>query len=84
MNIVRPILADNSVSITQFKKNPTAALEEADGFPLAVLNHNQASFYCIPAQAYELMMDKLEDIELAQIVMERKDSEEIEMNIDDL
>ncbi|EJZ9093494.1 type II toxin-antitoxin system Phd/YefM family antitoxin [Vibrio parahaemolyticus] len=81
---IRPILADNSTSISELKKNPMAVVEGADGFPVAVLNRNQPAFYCVPAEAYELLMDKLEDIELAQIVKERQNSPEIEVSLDDL
>lgn len=84
MITVRPILADNSTSISELKKNPMAVIEQADGFPVAVLNRNQPAFYCVPADAYEMLMDKLEDIELSQLVKEREHSEEIEINIDDL
>ncbi|MCY9874034.1 type II toxin-antitoxin system Phd/YefM family antitoxin [Vibrio barjaei] len=81
---IRPILADNSTSISELKKNPMAVVDGADGFPVAVLNRNQPAFYCVPAEAYELLMDKLEDIELAQLVSDRQHSEEIEVDIDDL
>lgn len=84
MKTVRPILADNATSISELKKNPMAVIEQAEGFPVAVLNRNQPAFYCVPADAYELMMDKLEDMELAQIVESRKDQPEIEVSIDDL
>ncbi len=84
MNIVRPILADNTTSISELKKNPMAVVEQADGFPVAVLNRNQPAFYCVPAEAYEALMDKLEDLELAQIVESRMEQEEIEVSIDDL
>ncbi len=84
MKTVRPILADNATSISELKKNPMAVIEQAEGFPVAVLNRNQPAFYCVPADAYELMMDKLEDMELAQIVESRKNQPEIEVSIDDL
>ena len=84
MQTIRPILADNTTSISELKKNPMAVVEQADGFPVAVLNRNQPAFYCIPAQAYELLMDKLEDMELAQIVEQRRGQPEIEVDIDDL
>ena len=84
MQTVRPILADNSTSISELKKNPMAVVEQADGFPVAVLNRNQPAFYCVPADAYELLMDKLEDVELARIVDERKGQSEIEVDLDDL
>ncbi|WP_425325195.1 type II toxin-antitoxin system Phd/YefM family antitoxin [Parashewanella spongiae] len=81
---MRPILAENSTSISELKKNPMAVVEQADGFPVAVLNRNQPAFYCVPAEAYELLMDKLEDVELAKLVEERKEQPEIEISIDDL
>ncbi len=84
MQTIRPILADNSTSISELKKNPMAVVDQADGFPVAVLNRNQPAFYCVPADAYEAMMDKLEDIELAALVKERESQLEIEVNINDL
>ncbi|QDF68579.1 type II toxin-antitoxin system Phd/YefM family antitoxin [Shewanella sp. SNU WT4] len=82
--MIRPILADNATSISELKKNPMAVVEGADGFPVAVLNRNQPAFYCVPAEAYELLMDKLEDIELAQLVRERQHSDEVEVSLNDL
>lgn len=60
-----------SVSISELKKNPTAVIEEADGFPVAVLNHNKPAAYLVPAVAFEAMMEKLDDIDLAKLVKER-------------
>lgn len=84
MQTIRPILADNSTSISELKKNPMAVVEQGDGFPVAVLNRNQPAFYCVPAEAYEIMMDKLEDIELAALVKERENQPEIEVSLNDL
>jgi len=80
------ILADAVVSISDFKKNPMAALDAAQGFPVAVLNHNQPVFYCVPADAYEALMDKLEDAELAQIAKKRMDDNNatVKVSINDL
>jgi len=78
------ILAESTTSISELKKNPMAVIEQGDGFPVAVLNRNQPAFYCVPAQAYELLMDKLEDLELAQIVEERKNQPEVKVSLDDL
>jgi antitoxin StbD len=61
-----------SVSISELKKNPTAVIDEADGFPVAVLNHNRPAAYLVPAAAFEAMMEKLDDIELAKLVKERE------------
>ena len=61
-----------------------AVVEQGDGAPVAILNRNQPVFYAIPAQAYELLIDKLDDLELLAIIESRKDQSEIEVNIDDL
>jgi antitoxin StbD len=81
---IDPILAGASISISELKKNPTAAIKEAGGFPIAVLNHNTPSAYLVPAKAWEELMDRLEDIELVEIVRARAGQEEIEVSIDEL
>jgi len=82
--MVHTVLADVTTSISELKKNPMAVVEQGEGFPVAVLNRNQPAFYCVPAEAYEALMDKLEDVELAAIVEARKDQEEIAVVIDEL
>lgn len=84
MAVTHPILADISAGISELKKNPMAVVEQGEGAPVAILNRNEPVFYAVPAAAYELLMDKLEDMELAAIVEARKDQPEIEVNIDDL
>ena len=81
---MRQVLADCSASISELKKNPMAVVLQGDGAPVAILNRNEPVFYTIPAKAFELLMDKLEDMELAAIVEARKDQPEIEVNIDEL
>lgn len=83
MTITHPILADVSAGISELKKNPMAVVQQGDGAPVAILNRNEPVFYAIPAKAFEILMDKLEDMELASIVEARKDQPEIEVNIDD-
>lgn len=58
------ILASTTASITELKKNPMATVAAGDGFPVAILNRNEPIFYCVPAKAYEALMEKLEDAEL--------------------
>ena len=84
MVITHPILADVSAGISELKKNPMAVLQQGDGAPVAILNRNELVFYAVPAAAYELLMDKLEDIELSAIVEARKNQPEVEVSIDDL
>ena len=56
----------------------------ADGAPVAVLNRNKPAFYCVPAEAYEMLMDHLENLELLAIAEERKDEESIKVDINEL
>lgn len=83
MATTHPILADVSAGISELKKNPMAVVQQGDGAPVAILNRNEPVFYAIPAKAFEILMDKLEDMELASVVEARKDQSEIEVNIDD-
>ena len=80
------ILSSCSASISELKKNPTALLNEAEGSPIAILNHNVPAAYLIPAETYEWLMDKLEDAELAQIVTDRMHEKDraIEVDFDEL
>jgi antitoxin StbD len=78
------VLAETITSISELKKNPMAVVDKGDGFPVAVLNRNKTVFYCVPSEAYEALMDKLEDIELAQIVKDRKGQKTIKVDINDL
>jgi len=82
--MVHSVLAEVTTSISELKKNPMAVVEQGEGFPVAVLNRNQPAFYCVPAEAYEALMDKLEDVELAAIIEARKDQKEIAVTLDDL
>ena len=61
------ILAETTASISELKKNPMGTVAAGEGFPVAILNHNEPAFYCVPAKAYEALMDKLEDMELNAI-----------------
>jgi len=83
---MKQILSSCSASISELKKNPTALLNEAEGSPIAILNHNVPAAYLIPAETYEWLMDKLEDAELAQIVSDRAHEKKnvIDVDIDDL
>ena len=73
-----------SVSISELKKNPTAVIEKADGFPVAVLNHNRPAAYLVPAAAFEAMMEKLDDIELAKLVKEREHEPTVKVELNEL
>lgn len=60
-----------SISISEFKKNPTKVLREAGKQPVAVLNHNKPAFYLVEPSLFEAMVEHLEDIELAELAAKR-------------
>ncbi len=78
------ILADVAASITGLKANPMKVVRSGYGEPVAVLNRNEPAFYCVPAEAYELLMDRLEDLELLAIARERQDEPSVAVDINDL
>ncbi len=78
------ILANTTASISELKKNPMATVAAGEGFPVAVLNRNEPAFYCIPATAYEELLEKLEDAELNRIADERRDQPEMSVTLDEL
>ncbi|CAK6698738.1 hypothetical protein WH5701_06291 [Synechococcus sp. WH 5701] len=61
------VLAETAVSISELKKNPMATVAAGEGMPVAVLNRNEPAFYCVPAKAYEQLMDLVEDLELGRL-----------------
>lgn len=61
------MLAETAVSISELKKNPMATVAAGEGLPVAVLNRNEPAFYCVPAKAYEDLMDLVEDLQLNRI-----------------
>lgn len=79
-----PILADVSAGISELKKNPMAVIAQAGGSPVAILNRNQPVFYAVPADVYEALLDRLDDMALVEIVKKRQHQAEIEVSLDDL
>ena len=78
------ILTETAASISELKANPMKVASSAYGDPVAILNRNEPAFYCVPAEIYEKMMDRLEDLELLQLVSERQGEESVSVNLDDL
>jgi len=78
------LFARVSVSISDLKKNPSRIINESEGAPVAILNHNKPSAYIIPADAFEALMEKLEDYELSQVVKEREHEPSVKISLDEL
>ena len=80
------VLAETTASVSELKRNPMATVAAGEGFPVAILNRNAPVFYCIPAKAYEELMNRLEDIELNALADARlKDGKApVRVTLDDL
>lgn len=78
------IFAETTASVSELKKNPMGTVALGEGFPVAILNRNAPAFYCIPAKAYEALIDKLEDFELNAIADARAGQKVIKVKIEDL
>ena len=78
------ILADASVSITELNRNPSAVIEAADDAAVAVLVHNRPSAYLVPAATYQRLMERIEDLELAELVRSRRGEKRVRVTLDEL
>lgn len=78
------ILTDASISITELKRNPSAAIDAAGGESVAVLVHNRPSAYLVPAAAYQNLLERIEDLELAELVRSRTGERRIKVGLDEL
>lgn len=78
------VLTDTAASISELKANPMKVASSGNGSPVAVLNRNETAFYCVPAAAYEALMEQLEDAELLALANARADETPIPVSFDEL
>ena len=83
---MKNVLANCSASISELKNNPSALIDQSDGEPIAILNHNKPTAYLIPAKTYEDLLEGIEDYQLGIIVKERQNEKisAVEVDIDEL
>ena len=74
------ILASIAASISELKANPMRVVASGHGMPIAVLNRNEPVFYCVPAKAYEAILELIDGKDL----LARANEESIAVSIDDL
>ncbi|WP_105429835.1 MULTISPECIES: type II toxin-antitoxin system Phd/YefM family antitoxin [unclassified Neorhizobium] len=82
--MVSIVLAEVTASVSELKRNPMGTVAAGDGAPVAILNRNEPAFYCVPAKAYEAMMDRLEDLELNLLADSRAGETVIKVTLDEL
>jgi antitoxin StbD len=78
------ILAATTASVSELKKSPMGTVAAGEGFAVAILNRNEPAFYCVPAKAYEAMLDRLEDYELNAIADAREGQAIHPVSLDEL
>lgn len=83
---MQPIYASHTASISELKKNPTLLITQAEGHPVAILNHNIATAYLIPAATFEKILEALDEQDLQNIVQQRltDNKKNIKVNLDDI
>jgi antitoxin StbD len=78
------VLSEMTASVSELKRNPMRTVAAGEGFPVAILNRNQPAFYCVPAKAYEALLERLEDLELNALADARTKQKKIKVTLDDL
>jgi antitoxin StbD len=78
------VLARMTASVSELKRNPMGTVAAGEGAPVAILNHNQPAFYCVPAKAYAALLERLEDAELNAIADARQGEPFVKVSLDDL
>ena len=78
------VLTETTASVSELKRNPMGTVAAGEGFAVAILDRNEPAFYCVPAKAYEALMDKIEDMELNALADSRSNEAVIKVSINEL
>ena len=78
------MLAKVAASVTDLKKDPMGTYRESGGDPMVILNRNEPAFYILSPEHYELLLEMIDDAELARLVNERRGNPTIKADIDEL
>ena len=71
-------------TIDDLKLDPLATVAAGKGAPVAIVSEGEQLFYCIPAQAFHDLLDRVEDLELHAIVDARLGQAIHRVSLDDL
>lgn len=75
------MLASVTASVSALKRNPMGTVAAGEGFPVAILNHNEPAFYCIPAKMWG---ERLQDIEDNALADSRAKERVVKVTLNDL
>ncbi len=82
--MVSLVLAETTASVSELKRNPMGTVAAGEGSPVAILNRNEPAFYCVPAKAWESLMERLEDLELNALADARANEPIVRVTLDEL
>lgn len=82
--MVNSIHATTAASISELKRNPMGTVAAGEGLPVVILNRNEPAFYCVPAKAYEALLERLEDLELNALADARQGQPIYKVTLDEL
>jgi antitoxin StbD len=78
------LVAETTASVSELKRDPMGTVSAGEGGPVAILNRNRPAFYCVPAEVFEELLDRLEDVELNAIAEARKGERRIRVDLDEI
>ena len=78
------IFATKTISVTELKRSYSSVIRNAEDEAVAVLNNNKPEAYLVPAEAYQRLIERLEDLEDAFLVASRQNEPSVEVSLDDL
>jgi antitoxin StbD len=75
-------MSDNTISISQLKMNPAAAIAQAVDYPLEVISRGRSQAYLVSKKLFESIVEYLEDIEDNKSIAAAKKSGELKQATD--
>jgi antitoxin StbD len=76
------LMTQQTVSMSEFKRNPASVLRSANRRPVAVLSHNKAAFYMVEPALFEAMLDQMADRDLENLVRSRLEQKAQAISVD--
>lgn len=80
---IRQILANLSISASEFKKNPKSVIKAVKSEPIAVIINDKPAFYCVPADILESLYSKFYEMNEIQNIQDLDQADNVGTTTDD-
>lgn len=79
-------MTEIATSISEFKKNPNEEVKRAGKKAFAVLTNNKPSFYVLPPDLYDELMERIWELEVSETLSQRlsERSKSVKVDVKDL